>query len=386
MTKSTMSPKKICIAIDSFKGCLSSLEAGNAARDALQALYPSCEILRFPVSDGGEGMLEALTATPGWQGRLITAKAHDPLMRPIEAHYARSIDGKTAFIEMATTCGLPLLRPKERDPWITTTYGTGELIRMALDQGCRDFVIGIGGSATNDAGLGLLQALGFRFFDRQLRPLGFGGQVLEKVALIDDSLRHPAIDEATFTVACDVRNPFCGPQGAAYVFAPQKGADEAMVERLDHGLRSIARVIQAKTGIDLSNLPGAGAAGGLGGSLIAFLHATLRPGIDFLLDTLDFRRQLQGTDLVITGEGKADRQTLMGKVPYGILHAAKSADVPSIILVAGAVEDQEVLNQAGFTAVFSIQTAPASLQEAMDPQRAKSNLQKVITQIARLLH
>lgn len=374
--------KKICVAIDSFKGCLSSIEAGEAASEAIHALLPQCEVLRFAIADGGEGLLE--TIVTNMDGKYVYTRAHDPLMRPIQTRYALSADGQTAYIEMAATSGLPLLRPEERDPWETTTYGTGELIREALDRGCRHLVVGIGGSATNDAGLGMLQALGFRFLDDRRQELGQGGKIMGDVAYIDESHKHPALQETTITVACDVRNPFCGPQGAAYIFAPQKGADKRMVERLDQGLRHLADVIHRQTGRTIATLEGAGAAGGMGGGLVAFLNARLQPGIDLLLDALRFRQKAQGADLIITGEGKADRQSLMGKVPAGLLREAKALQIP-IVLIAGSVEDQALLNQAGFKAALSIQNGPISLAEAMRPEVAKAHIQEITGQICRLL-
>ena len=374
--------KKVCVAIDSFKGCLSSSEAGDAAREAIHRLLPDCEVLRFPIADGGEGLLETIVAAAN--GRYVTTRAHDPLSRLIDTRYVLSADGQTAYIEMAAISGLPLLRPEERNPWETTTYGTGELIREALDRGCRHFVVGIGGSATNDAGLGMLQALGFRFLDHERQELGRGGKILEKVAYVDDSHKHPALDGATFTVACDVNNPFYGPNGAAHVFAPQKGANPTMVNRLDLGLRSLAQVIRKETGRSVDTLEGAGAAGGMGGGLVAFLGARLRPGIDLLLDALQFRQKAEGADLIITGEGKADRQSLMGKVPSGLLREAQALHIP-IVLIAGAVEEQAQLNQAGFKAVLSIQPGPTTLEEAMRPEVAKARIQNTVEQICRLL-
>lgn len=374
--------KKVCVAIDSFKGCLSSNEAGDAAREAIHHLLPDCEVLRFPIADGGEGLLE--TIVDAANGQYVATRAHDPLSRLIDTRYALSADGQTAYIEMAAISGLPLLKPEERDPWETTTYGTGELIREALDRGCRHFIVGIGGSATNDAGLGMLQALGFRFLDHERQELGRGGKILGQVAYVDDSHKHPALDEATFTVACDVNNPFYGPNGAARVFAPQKGADPIMVNRLDQGLRSLALVIQRETGRSVDTLEGAGAAGGMGGGLVAFLGARLCPGIDLLLDALRFRQKAGGADLIITGEGKADRQSLMGKVPSGLLREAQALHIP-IVLIAGAVEDQDQLNQAGFKAALSIQPGPTTLKEAMRPEVARARIQNTVEQICRLL-
>jgi len=375
--------KKVVIAIDSFKGCLSSAEAGKAAAGAIRSVFPECEVCCLSVADGGEGMLEVLiTAT---NGQKVHVSAHGPLMEELETYYGISGDGKTAFIEMASISGLPLVPPEKRNPMLTTTYGTGELIRGALERGCRNFIIGIGGSATHDAGLGMLQALGFRFTDNEGKETGTGsGEVLMKVASVDRSLAHPALSSCRFTVACDVQNPFYGPQGAAYIFAPQKGANREMVETLDAGMRSFAETILHATGKDISYQPGSGAAGGMGGSLLAFLNAELKPGIQLMLDALDFNNKIKGADLIITGEGKADKQTLMGKVPSGILERAKQQDIP-VVLLAGSVEDTDKLNEAGFQGVFPIIPSPLSLEKAMKPEAASTNIQRTTEQIFRII-
>ena len=374
--------KKVCVAIDSFKGCLSSSEAGDAAREAIHRLLPDCEVLRFPIADGGEGLLETIVIAAN--GRYVNTRAHDPLSRLIDTRYALSADGQTAYIEMAAISGLPLLRPEERNPWETTTYGTGELIREALDRGCRHFVVGIGGSATNDAGLGMLQALGFRFLDHERQELGRGGKILEKVAYVDDSHKHPALDEATFTVACDVNNPFYGPNGAAHVFAPQKGADPTMVNRLDQGLRSLAQVIQRETGRSVDTLEGAGAAGGMGGGLVAFLGARLRPGIDLLLDALQFRQKAEGADLIITGEGRLDAQTAMGKAPVGVARLAQKYKKPVVALAGSITRDAVACNARGITAYFPIVRGAVSLEEAMRKSTAMENMADTAEQVFRL--
>lgn len=267
---------------------------------------------------------------------------------------------------------------------LTTTYGTGELIRDALEQGCRRFIVGIGGSATNDAGLGMLQALGFRFRDKQGNLLGTGGRILSQVASIDTSAVHPALKGARFTIACDVHNPFCGPDGAAYVFAPQKGADAEMVKELDAGMQALALVIRSATGKDISDVPGAGAAGGMGGGFLAFLNAGLKPGIRLMLDALDFGEKIKGADLVFTGEGRADRQTAMGKVPFGVLEEARKQHIPVIVL-AGCIEDTEQMNRAGFQGVFSITPGPVSLEKAMEPEFAGENIRRLVTQICSVI-
>ena len=370
--------KKVVIAIDSFKGCLSSWEAGKAAEEGIKRIYPMCEVSQFPVADGGEGMLDVLMEATGGTYRMIIAA--DPLMRPIQTNYGISKDGCTAYIEMASINGLPLLSPEERNPMLTTTYGTGELISDALDQGCRQFIIGIGGSATNDAGIGMLQALGYRFKDANDYISDRGGQMLRQVVSVDTTCVHPALKDAHFTVACDVRNPFCGKEGAAFTFARQKGANDEMIEFLDQGMQSFAEVIHYTTGKNVLNYPGAGAAGGLGGAFLAFLNAELQSGIQLLLRTLDFSDRIKGADLIITGEGKVDRQTIMGKVPFGILEEATRQNIP-VVVIAGRVEDLELLNRVGFRDVVSITPDFVTLEKAMEPEYAKENIKNTVSHL-----
>lgn len=374
--------KKIILALDSFKGCLSAREACRAAEAGVKAADPSCETLCLPLADGGEGMLDLIVEATGGVYRRLTVTG--PGGQPVAAQYGISQDGRTAVIELASASGLTLLPEKERNPWLTTTYGTGELIRDALDRGCRHVIVGLGGSATNDAGLGLLQALGFRFLDTYGRELGRGGQILEKVASIDTACLHPALTQTRFTVACDVRNPLYGPEGAAYVYASQKGADKAMVARLDAGLKSLAGLINRTTGRDIGSQPGAGAAGGTGAAFLAFLHAELIPGIRLMMNLWDFGRRIAGADLIITGEGRADSQTMMGKVASGVLAEGQEAGIP-VVLVAGSVADTESLNAAGFRSVFSIQPGPVSLEKALHPAYAAANLSRVVTQLVRAM-
>ena len=369
---------KVVIAIDSFKGCLTSEEAGKAAAAGIKAVFPDCETLLFPIADGGEGMLDVLLSTTN--GTYESLTVYGPLMKPVEGRYGLSGDGQTALIEMAAVSGLPLVPREKRNPMQTTTYGTGELILDALRRGCRRFIVGIGGSATNDAGLGMLQALGFRFLDRNGNLLGTGGRVMSEVVSIDTSAVHPALKEAHFTIACDVENPFCGPDGAAYIFAPQKGADPDMVKELDAGMRSLAQVIRSVTGKEIADYPGAGAAGGMGGGFLAFLNAELKPGIRLMLDALDFEEKVKGADLVITGEGRVDGQTAMGKVPSGIQKEAQKQNIP-VIVIAGSIEDTEKMNRAGFQGVFSITPGPVSLEKAMEPEFAKANIRRTVSQV-----
>lgn len=382
--------KKVVIAIDSFKGCLTSVEAGQAAAEGVHSVFPECEVICLPVADGGEGMLEVLTAATS--GKHIATRAHNALMEWQDTRYAISGDGETAFIEMASISGLPLIPADRRNPMKTTSFGTGELIRDALDRGCRNFIIGLGGSATNEAGLGMLQALGVRFFNKEGKEvgiadsgemLGIDGEMMAEVSSIDLSSMHPALKDTHFMAACDVCNPFVGEDGASFVFAPQKGADAGMVVELDNGMRHVAEIIRQTVGKDISRHPGAGAAGGMGGGLLAFLNAELKPGIRLVLDVLRFSERIKDADLIITGEGKADRQTVMGKVPYGILEEAKKQRIP-VILLAGAVEDTEVLNAAGFQGVFSITPYPVSLKEAMNQSFARYHIQRTTAQVCRL--
>ena len=380
--KSEMSNlKKIVIASDSFKGCLSSLEIAQAAEAGIRKILPYCEIVGIPVADGGEGTTEALVAA--MNGHFVACEVHDPLMNLIRVEYGILGDGLTAVIEMASASGLTLVPAEKRNPMLTTTFGTGELIKDAIQRGCRRLLIGIGGSATNDAGTGMLQALGFRFFDKTGNELGKGGQILEQITRIDSGNVLPELQDAVFTVACDVNNPFSGENGAAYIYARQKGADDAMIRQLDKGLTQFAAVIRASSGKDIDAIPGAGAAGGLGGGFLAFLPATLKPGIQMVLEALDFEGRIQNADLIITGEGKLDRQTGMGKTPAGILEVAKRRHIP-VVAIGGAVEETDSLMQQGFLAVMSIQPGPVSLKQAMNQSFAKMQVARIVEQIIRL--
>jgi glycerate kinase len=303
-------------------------------------------------------------------------------MNIINTRYVISVDGQTAFIEAAAVIGLPLVPPDRLNPLYTTTFGLGKVIFDALERGCREFVIGLGGSATNDAGLGMLQALGYRFLDRQGAPVGRGGIELDKVAAIDGSGVHPALKESRFITICDVTNPFCGPNGAAYIFAPQKGATPEMVRTLDRGMASLAQVIKQTQSIDITNVDGAGAAGGLGGIFLSFLNAKLQRGIDWILNYVDFDQKIIQANIVITGEGRADRQTLMGKAPFGVLTAAQKQHIP-VILIAGAVQNRDDLLAAGFDDLFPIHSTNLPLKEAMNPQTTKQQIRQTVQQVIR---
>ena len=382
MSLKTVSMRRIVVAADSFKGSLSSLEVAEAFARGFYRVFPHCEVAKVAVADGGEGTVEALVQTLG--GERVSVVVHDPLMRPIEACYGIVNGGRTAVMEMSAASGLPLLTAQERNPLKTTTYGTGEMIADAFGRGCREFLIGIGGSATNDAGVGMLCALGFRFLDAEGAELVGGGEILERIATIDDSGALPLLRDAEFRVACDVTNPLYGPEGAAYVFAPQKGADEAMVERLDAGLKSFAEVVKQYNGEDMATLSGAGAAGGLGGGFKALLGAHLERGVDMVLETIRFADIIKECDLVVTGEGRLDRQTMMGKTPSGVLQMAKSQSIPCVA-IGGAIEECKELEQSGFAVMLSVTPEDMPLAQAMRREVAMANVERAAEQIARLL-
>ena len=382
MSLKTVSMRRIVVAADSFKGSLSSLEVAEAFACGFHRVFPHCEVEKVAVADGGEGTVEALVQTLG--GERVSVMVHDPLMRPIEACYGIVNSGRTAVIEMSAASGLPLLAAQERNPLKTTTYGTGEMIADALGRGCREFLIGIGGSATNDAGVGMLRALGFRFLDAEGAELVGGGEILEHIYSINNSGALPSLRDATFRVACDVTNPLYGPEGAAYVFAPQKGADEAMVERLDAGLKNFAEVVKRYNGEDMATLSGAGAAGGLGGGFKALLGAHLERGVDMVLEAIRFADIIKECDLVVTGEGRLDCQTMMGKTPSGVLQMAKSQGIPCVA-IGGAIEKCKELEQSGFAIMLSVTPENIPLAQAMQREVAMANVERAAEQIARLL-
>lgn len=375
--------KRITIAVDSFKGSLSSREVADAVEQGVVAVLPECEVRKVSIADGGEGTVEAMVENLA--GEWVEIEVCDPLMRPIKARYGVVDEGRTAVMEMSAASGLPLLSEAERNPLKTTTYGTGQMIADAVGRGCRKILIGIGGSATNDAGVGMLSALGFRFYDAAGEQLSCGGEVLQRIERIDSSGVMPQLAECEVVVACDVKNPLYGETGAAYVFAPQKGADEAMVKSLDSGLRNFARVVEQFCGEDLSMWPGAGAAGGLGFGFRALLGAQLCPGIDMVLDAIRFSSIVEGGDLVITGEGKIDRQTVMGKAPSGVLRVASHFGIPTVA-IGGAVEMCEELAESDFVAILPVVAGPVTLQEAMRKDVAHKNIRRTVEQIIRLLN
>ena len=350
--------KKIIVAIDSFKGCLTSAEANQAASEGIIDKMPDAKVVQVPVSDGGEGFLEAFYVVMG--GEIVEVNVKDPLMRPIVASYL--LHGDTAVIEIAKASGLTLLSPEERTPMLATSYGTGQLVVDAVRRGCKHIIVGLGGSATSDCGIGMLRAIIDAF------PKGGNWDDVHE------------LDDVRFTIATDVINPLCGENGAAHVFAPQKGATPEMVETLDARAKRFAEASAKHMGRDCKKMPGAGAAGGLGYAFLQYMNAECRSGIDLLLDTIHFDDLLQGADLVITGEGSADRQTLMGKLPFGILQRGQKHDVP-VMLIAGRIADEQILLDAGFARVACINPPGISLEIAMRPSTAKENIRRIVALI-----
>lgn len=372
---------KIVIAPDSFKGSLTALEVCEAAARGIRQIDAQIEIVQVPMADGGEGTVQSLVDATG--GELVTERVTGPLGDPVEAVYGLLGDGESAVIEMAAASGLPLVPEEQRNPLNTTTCGTGELIAAALDQGRRKLIVGIGGSATTDAGAGMAQALGVRLLDDEGEPIGFGGAELGRLATIEMSRADPRLQEAEIRVACDVDNPLYGERGAAFVYGPQKGASAEDVKVLDANLRHFADVVQRDLGLDVRDIPGAGAAGGLGAGLVAFCGASLEPGVDIVIDAVDLPGAMRGADLCVTGEGAIDSQTAFGKTPAGVTSVARSGGVPVIALAGGVAFDAVSLHERGFSALASILNRPMSLAEAMAPDRAREMIAFTAQQMVR---
>ncbi|GGO79363.1 glycerate kinase [Marinobacterium nitratireducens] len=369
---------KILIAPDSFKESLSAEQAASAIGQGFQAIYPDAELVLVPVADGGEGTTEALVAATG--GESYTDRVTGPLGTELDAVWGRLGDGETAVIESAAASGLDRVPAADRNPWLATSRGTGELIRAALDKGARHIIVGLGGSATNDAGAGLLQALGARLLDGEGQEIPQGGGGLERLARIDLEGLDPRLAETRFEVACDVDNPLTGENGASAVFGPQKGADPEMVRKLDACLANFARVVEKTNGKAINDIPGAGAAGGLGGAFLAFFDARLKPGIDIVLDAVDIDRKLDGVDLVITGEGRIDSQTVRGKTPVGVSRRARLQGIPVIALAGSVSADSDCVHDFGIDALFSIVPGIVTLPEALES--ASDNLFRSARNIA----
>ena len=349
---------KIVIAPDSYKESLSAIEVAEAIEIGFKRVFPDWQYIKCPAADGGEGSVEALVDASG--GHLVTTQVVGPLGEPHQAFYGISGDRKTAFIEMAAASGIELIPAEQRNPYTTTSYGTGQLIEHALEQGIRHLILCIGGSATNDAGCGMMQAMGVSFQDEQGRELPYGGLALETLAHIDVSELDPRLSECWIEVACDVTNPLTGTNGASYVYGPQKGATTEMVERLDAALANFAEVVERDLDKQVIDIPGSGAAGGMGAAFCAFLNADLRPGIDIMTEAVGLEELVQDADLVITGEGRLDSQSINGKVPVGVANIAKRYNLP-VIAIAGALADdfEEVYSHgidAAFDTVYKITT------------------------------
>jgi glycerate kinase len=374
-------PIRILIAPDSFKDCLGALDVAKALTRGIHRFLPDTNIVNVPMADGGEGTVESLIDATG--GRRMEVSVKDPLMRQAPSFYGISGDGSTAVIEMAAASGLEMLEPGERNPWITSTFGTGQLILHALDQGCGTILLGIGGSATNDGGMGMAEALGVRFQAAGGGTVGPGGGAAGQVQEIVMDGLDPRIGGTTIRVACDVNNPLTGPQGASHVYGPQKGADPEMAAQLDSNLAHLARKISEQLGKEIDHVPGAGAAGGLGAGLMAFLGASLVRGFDMVAETVGLEEQVIRADLVITGEGKMDRQTQFGKTPYGVARLAAKHGKP-VIGIAGTMEESATeLYNHGFSLLLPILEGPSDLESAI--RNAPFLLERTGERIARMI-
>ncbi|HVJ47826.1 glycerate kinase [Desulfitobacterium sp.] len=353
----------VLIAVDSFKGSLSSQKAGEAITKGLHKVFPEATSYILPMADGGEGTVEALVQAR--QGRILKTRVTSPLGESIEGFLGELPHG-VVVLEMAAASGLPLVPLEKRNPLVTTTKGTGELITKAMDLGARDIILGIGGSATNDGGAGMAQALGVKLLDEKGKELKPGGGDLGRLARIDLAQIDPRLKSTKITVMCDVDNPLCGPQGASAVFGPQKGATPEMVQSLDRNLEHYAQMIKEQLGFDLKNVPGAGAAGGLGAGLLAFTGAELKTGVETILDTVKFDQMLEGADLVVTGEGRIDNQSLYGKVPMGVAKRALKHAKPVLAIVGSIGPGAEALYDQGLSSIVSIVNGPMTLEKSME--------------------
>ena len=357
---------RFLFASDSFKGTLSSETIIELLTETAEKIFPGCETAGVPIADGGEGTVDAVITVTKGEKRVLTV--HGPLMEETESSYG-IFGGDSAIIEMAAASGLPMVPPEKRNPLNTTTYGTGELIRDALEQGYRKISIAIGGSATNDGGMGAMRALGVRFLDKEGKELEGYGRDLAEVADIDTTGICPAVAEASFTVMCDVNNPLTGPDGATYTFGKQKGGTPEILDELEAGMKNYAAVVLKKTGMDVDQIPGAGAAGGLGAALCVFLRATLKSGIETVLDLMDFDGLLEGVDLVVTGEGRIDWQSAFGKVPSGIGQRCRAKGIPAVALVGGMGDGAEKIYDFGVESILPTINGAMDIEEALERAR-----------------
>ena len=379
---------KVVIAIDSLKGSLTSLEAGKAIENGIRRVYKDARIVIRPLADGGEGTVEALTL--GMNGRLEKVKVTDPLGRGVEAVYgilepSKLQKVKTAIIEMSSAAGITLVADNERNPFKTTSYGVGEIIKDAIAKGCRHFIVGIGGSATNDGGIGMLQALGFKILDKDGKQVSFGAKGLSEIKTIRDESVLRELKDCTFRIACDVNNPLCGKQGASAVYGPQKGATAAMVIQMDRWLCNYAALSKEKYPNADMNKAGTGAAGGLGFAFLTYMNAVLESGIKIVLEETGLERYIKDTDIVITGEGRLDAQTVMGKAPIGVAGIAKKYDKKVIAFAGCVTEDAIACNEHGIDAFFPILREVVLLSEAMNKENAEKNMIAATEQVFRLI-
>ena len=376
---------KAVIAIDSFKGSLSSQEAGQAAAAGIKRVFPDAVTEVCPLADGGEGTVETLISGMGGTIRYLSVTG--PLGESVTGRYGVLEDGVTAVMEMADAAGITMVVPEKRNPLYTTTYGVGETIRDAVKEGCRKFIIGIGGSVTNDGGVGMLQALGFEFLDGAGKPVTFGAQGLEQLACIGTRHAMEELADCEFHIACDVKNVLCGPEGCSAVFGPQKGADDAMIRQMDAWLADYAALAAAACegeAVDPDH-PGAGAAGGLGFAFRTFLHGSLEPGVELILRETKLEEKLQDADVVVTGEGRLDGQTVMGKAPVGVAALAKKYGKKVVAFSGCVTEDARACNAHGIDAFFPIVRGAVSLEEAMDRENAARNMTDTAEQVFRLM-
>lgn len=368
---------KILIAIDSFKGSMTSMEAGNAVEKGIKRCMPDAEVKIMPVADGGEGTVQALVS--GLDGQIHNVTVKNPIGEDIIAAYGTF--GKTAVIEMSAAAGITLIDKSELNPIVATTYGVGQIIADAINKGYRDFIVGIGGSATNDGGVGMLQALGFEFYDKEGNHVPFGARGLGKIVGINDENVNSEVFECAFNIACDVTNPLLGENGCSTIYGPQKGASKKDIEIMEQGMKNYALVASEKYKKADVNFPGAGAAGGMGFAFMTFLNGKLKSGIDLILEKTEIEKYIKDADLVITGEGKIDGQTRMGKVPVGIARLAKKYGKPVIAFCGCATKDASALNNHGIDGIFPILRTVCTLEEAMNTRNAMENLSNTAQQI-----
>ncbi|PSV19484.1 glycerate kinase [Photobacterium leiognathi subsp. mandapamensis] len=354
---------KIIIAPDSYKESLTAMDVATAIENGFRQVIPNAEYIKLPMADGGEGTVQSLVDASN--GTIIEHSVTGPLGEQVNGFFGLMGDGKTAIIEMAAASGLHLVSPERRNPMLTTSFGTGELILAALDQGVKHIIIGIGGSATNDGGIGMAQALGIRFLDENNKQISYGGGALDRLQRIDMSNIDPRLRSVKLDVACDVDNPLCGEKGASQVFGPQKGATPEMVTQLDNNLAHYAEIIKRNLGKDVKDIAGAGAAGGMGAALLGLFNAQLRPGIEIVMDAVNLADVLKDADLVITGEGRIDSQTIHGKTPIGVARTAKRFNKPVIGIAGSLSYDCNVVHEHGIDAVFSVVPRSVSLAEAL---------------------